>query len=728
MLFSFLQVGYFSDLRLFLFNMSEERELIEIRSSYEERLTAFSNYISNLQEPLTLSQVSELKIQVSNFDILYDKYDEVQLKLECLVDDIDNELNERTRFESVYFKVIAQAKELILRNNKCAASCSDVCNNKPLISARALPRPFIKVPAIRLTKFSGLSDNWLEFRDLFSSLVHFNNDIDDLNKFIYLRESLEGTAAAVIQAIELCASNYSIAWALLCDQFGNKRLLIRNNHITTLFNNDLILCPYCNCDHYLDNCPKFLDFTYEQRMDLLAQLKVCCNCLRSRHYANHIEANGCKDCNKLHNIVIHVSDLRHSPKSNVCLNVEERPLAPATHGDLPTGIVTPSAQTSTHLSTKSQVPLAPYLNHFDDRSSNSCLITEQLRRSTVLKENYCFELPIITNIELRPQLLLTDLNLLSKVSSHNYCDDDIQTHLKRFWRHEMVSRKSSTFSYNEKMCGQTINLCNDLLVLFDSRPGRLVSGSAHNSGQAPHSILNLKSNRVTVNSNNNVSSLNYLTIFNNDTQTHLKEFRRLEEVSHKSLMCDETIKACLIKGRSVQCKPMLNKLGSGHANDSGHAPCLLKILKSEFVIINFNNKIISHNKFYDDIQTRLKWFRHLQKVSRQSSPCCKFEKFCSKHSVIFTSRQSDVWCCVNIQLPQSPDVSGGSPTTTNCLLCFLIFKLRFKGHSNYKNNNNKFLLKCHILDLRHKVSIELASAGMKLRMWKSNEVQINLKY
>ncbi|KPJ21313.1 hypothetical protein RR48_00738 [Papilio machaon] len=217
------------------------------------------------------------------------------------------------------------------------------------------------------------------------------------------------------------------------------------------------------------------------------------------------------------------------------------------------------------------------------------------------------------------------------------------------------------------MCDETIkiSLFIESPVLFDSRPGRLVSGSAYNSGQAPHSVLNFKSNCVTVNSSNNVSSRN---CFDNDTQTHLKEFRRLQKVSHQSSLCDETIRIRSGNCRSVQCDPKLNELGSGPADDSCYAPHSNPNLKSNFVMIKLNNKIILHNYFIDDIQTHLKRFSRHEMARYQSSTFSYNEKMCSRHCVIFTYRQSDVWCCVNVQLPQSTDVLDGSPRTANYYL------------------------------------------------------------
>ncbi|XP_050555965.1 uncharacterized protein LOC118281405 isoform X1 [Spodoptera frugiperda] len=288
----------------------------------------------------------------------------------------------------------------------------------------------VKLPTIQLPKFSGLYTNWLEFRDTFSSLVHCNDSIDEINKFHYLRASLEGSAAVVINSIEFSSSNYSVAWQLLCDRFDNKRLLIQN-HVSALFNIESIIkessvalktlidlinkdlraleslgepvkqwdtlliyimtrkldqktyreweeckgridkdspitfedfikflrnradlietlelsrnncsqtsnkscpkiksmvatqslnhsvnnnemsrkvCPNCNNDHSLNNCPQFLALSNDARFKLLPTFKICFNCFRSGHYANKCKKPGCKLCKRRHNTLVHTDN------------------------------------------------------------------------------------------------------------------------------------------------------------------------------------------------------------------------------------------------------------------------------------------------------------------------------------------------------------------------------------------------------------------------------------
>ncbi|KAH9636453.1 hypothetical protein HF086_002153 [Spodoptera exigua] len=210
--------------------MSEERDLIKKRGSFKGRLTAFVNFLDSLKDKtFTRCDVSELQLRMGKIESLYEQYDEVQLRLECIADDIKLQVSERSDFESLYYKSLSRAQNILTDFNK---------DNEPMGSCKSTPGSMhkpVKLPTIQLPKFSGLYSNWLEFRDTFTSLIHTNDDIDDINKFHYLRASLEGTAAIVIKSVEFSSSNYSVAWKLLRDRFDNRRLLVQN-HVSALFN------------------------------------------------------------------------------------------------------------------------------------------------------------------------------------------------------------------------------------------------------------------------------------------------------------------------------------------------------------------------------------------------------------------------------------------------------------------------------------------------------------
>ncbi|KAH9641226.1 hypothetical protein HF086_000061 [Spodoptera exigua] len=69
--------------------MSEERDLVKKRGSFKGRLTAFVTFLDSLKDKVLSScDVSELQLRMGKMESLYEQYDEVQLRLECIADDL----------------------------------------------------------------------------------------------------------------------------------------------------------------------------------------------------------------------------------------------------------------------------------------------------------------------------------------------------------------------------------------------------------------------------------------------------------------------------------------------------------------------------------------------------------------------------------------------------------------------------------------------------------------
>ncbi|XP_049878912.1 uncharacterized protein LOC126375875 [Pectinophora gossypiella] len=210
------------------------KDLVKKRGSFKGRLTGFINFCTELsKKELTSSDARELQLRLSKLQSLYDQYDEVQLQIECLVLEPEPQYTARTEFDSQYYRALADAEEMLSTFNKANEPPAPAGSDKSTHTSNR--NQLVKLPTIQLPKFNGVYESWLEFRDTFTSLVHSNDDIDAINKFHYLRACLEGSAAVVINSIEFSASNYSVAWKLLCERFDNKRLLI-HNHVAALFN------------------------------------------------------------------------------------------------------------------------------------------------------------------------------------------------------------------------------------------------------------------------------------------------------------------------------------------------------------------------------------------------------------------------------------------------------------------------------------------------------------
>lgn len=666
---------------------NEEKDLIKKRASFKGRLTAFNNYINSLNKSsLSPTEANELQLRTGKLESLYDQYDEVQLKLECIVDDLAVQMTERSDFESNYYRVLSEAQDILASYNKKentnwgsgSENGSRFSNNK-----------LVKLPTIPLPKFSGSYDNWLEFRDTFHSLIHNNNEIDSINKFHYLRASLEGSAAVVIGSVEFSARNYDGVWKLLCERYDNKRLLLQN-HVSALFNLEPVTkessyalksmidqinknlraleslgepvkhwdtllihivnqkldgkshreweevkgrldkdkpitfdtfitfirnradlletlelshgttrhthsviktshkhksmmsiqdtsnninnmrkgCPKCNEDHNLNSCSQFLALNNDDRLQLLPQFKICFNCFRSGHYANHCKKPGCKICKRKHNTLIHVVDRKTKPVQSNILSSGSGIAAPT------------SAPVSHNSDSESRVPVAlsasvdaPAQSHRDvllstalikiydkhnrmhvaravlDSGSTSCLMTEQLfnlldlpaiyiNKSIIginnattrvgkmcrvaiksLNESFsiniqCFILPSITNNTPSRRVDLKHIDIPSNIcladpNFHTPAAVDLIIGADIFW---------------DLLGSQKISLGDGRPMLYETRLGWLVSGPI-NSGYASHSTI--KCNFTTVSSH-------FTDVSNDDIQNQLMRFWQLDEVSPKA--------------------------------------------------------------------------------------------------------------------------------------------------------------------------------------------------
>jgi Protein of unknown function (DUF1759). len=86
-------------------------------------------------------------------------------------------------------------------------------NTNTLRSSEGTSR--IKLPVADLPKFDGRYESWLSYKNTFLSMIDARNDINDLEKFLYLKSSLMGDALNKIAMYHASAENYKNAWDVL---------------------------------------------------------------------------------------------------------------------------------------------------------------------------------------------------------------------------------------------------------------------------------------------------------------------------------------------------------------------------------------------------------------------------------------------------------------------------------------------------------------------------------
>lgn len=85
----------------------------------------------------------------------------------------------------------------------------------------------IKLPKIELNKFRGDIRDFPGFRDMFDSLVHSNGTLNPIEKFNYLKSSLEGSPLELVKRLKATADNYDTAYAALIKRYTNPRAQAR---------------------------------------------------------------------------------------------------------------------------------------------------------------------------------------------------------------------------------------------------------------------------------------------------------------------------------------------------------------------------------------------------------------------------------------------------------------------------------------------------------------------
>ncbi|XP_072380639.1 uncharacterized protein [Diabrotica undecimpunctata] len=212
------------------------------RSSIKGYVTRFSTHFNSIKnKPLEQINFRDLQLRLDRIEKLFDDFDNAQLLIEASDEDYTANADtihgiERSSFETSFFHITSAVRDFIDTNLSKPRDQAAQASNSTISSENSSQRSInIRLPTINLPSFESDYDNWLFFRDTFNSIIHTNTELSNIQKFHYLRLSLQGIAAETIRNLDISEATYETAWELLKDRFENKSLLV-NNHIKKLFN------------------------------------------------------------------------------------------------------------------------------------------------------------------------------------------------------------------------------------------------------------------------------------------------------------------------------------------------------------------------------------------------------------------------------------------------------------------------------------------------------------
>ncbi|XP_076384079.1 uncharacterized protein LOC143261737, partial [Megalopta genalis] len=137
---------------------------------------------------------------------------------------------EREELETAYFDLIDQVEIFIAR---ATPEQSRVTTNSPISAQTTDTAINVRLPTLQLPSFDGNYSDSLKFKDTFTSVIHGNNSLTDIQRFHYLNTALKGVAARVIQALGVSGTNYRHAWELLKSRYEDSTR-IKRHHVNSL--------------------------------------------------------------------------------------------------------------------------------------------------------------------------------------------------------------------------------------------------------------------------------------------------------------------------------------------------------------------------------------------------------------------------------------------------------------------------------------------------------------
>ncbi|XP_055622884.1 uncharacterized protein LOC129766382 [Toxorhynchites rutilus septentrionalis] len=192
-------------------------KLRDVQSS----LTDIWRFVKNFSGDVS---ISGLEVRLEKLDQLWDEFGEVRVEVRAH-DDFEgsDELDtERQEFSDRYY----EAKSFLvgkLKDSTRTGRHSGQCT---------LDR--VRLPQITLQPFNGNGEEWLSFKDVFTSLIHSRGDLPEVKKLYYLKGCLQGEPKMLIDSLQITAGNYLIACSMLLGRYDNNKQL-KKRQVESLF-------------------------------------------------------------------------------------------------------------------------------------------------------------------------------------------------------------------------------------------------------------------------------------------------------------------------------------------------------------------------------------------------------------------------------------------------------------------------------------------------------------
>lgn len=197
---------------------------------FQDQLAAFEVFVESFDTES--ANLFELQHRLTSLTFKYSNLEESIVELSTLEKDVFS-AEEKTNIDNRYFTIFGHSQKVITDMQQRANSTQlEATLNQSNIFNDSISN--VKFPAKSIPTFSGNYEDFVSFKNRFTSMIETKKNLTNLDKFDYLCSALKGDAKNKLSTIAT-DSAYDESWNNLDRAYGSKRILT-SHHLNKLLN------------------------------------------------------------------------------------------------------------------------------------------------------------------------------------------------------------------------------------------------------------------------------------------------------------------------------------------------------------------------------------------------------------------------------------------------------------------------------------------------------------